>query len=719
MSADNPTRRDFMRASIAAGAGLTLAVYLPGCSPRVAAVSGPPFVPNAWLRIGTDGVVTVVVDKSEMGQGVLTSLPQMIMEELDGDWATVRIEEAPAGPQYVNPAFGLQGTGGSTSVRVSMMPLREAGAKARAMLVAAAAQKWGIAPDACSTANGYVLETGKRRKLGYGELTVAAAAMPVPEKVTLKDPKDFKLIGKPVKRLDLKGKVNGTAGFGIDAHTDGVLIAVVARSPVLGSSVTGFDDKPALAVPGVKRVVQVDSGVAVVATGYWAAMKGREALQVSWSKSPMAGVSSADLSAKLKALSAKPGVKARHDGDPAGALRRASKRVEATYEVPYLAHATMEPMNCTAWVQADKCTIWAPTQFQSGGGLGVQGIAAKLTGLPESAVTVHTTFLGGGFGRRFELDFVIDAVQVSKAVGEPVKVIWSREDDVRHDYFRPASYSKLAAGLDASGKPVAWSQTIVCPSIMSRFTMVFGPLPNGLDASSVEGAANIAYAIPNLHCGWVNADLGVPIGFWRSVGNSQNAFVAEGFMDEVAHAAGADPYEFRRSLLASAPRHRGVLELAATKAGWGTPLPQGRARGIAVVESFGSYVAEVAEVSIENGKVRVHRVVCAVDCGVVVNPDIIAAQMESAVVYGLTAALYGKITLENGAVVQGNFDSYPMLRMNEMPVVEVHIVPSTEGPGGVGEPGTPPIAPAVVNAIFALTGQRIRNLPIVLQQQKA
>ena len=403
---------------------------------------------------------------------------------------------------------------------------------------------------------------------------------------------------------------------------------------------------------------------------------------------------------------------------PARSAARASGSMP-TYEVPYLAHATMEPMNCTAWVQADKCTVWAPTQFQSGGGLGAQGIAARLTGLPESAVTVHTTFLGGGFGRRFELDFVIDAVQVSKAVGGPVKVIWSREDDVRHDYFRPASYSKLAAGLDASGKPVAWSQTIVCPSIMSRFTMVFGPLPNGLDASSVEGAANIAYAIPNLHCGWVNADLGVPVGFWRSVGNSQNAFVAEGFMDEVAHAAGADPYEFRRNLLASAPRHRGVLELAATKAGWGTPLPEGRARGIAVVESFGSYVAEVAEVSIENGKVRVHRVVCAVDCGVVVNPDIIAAQMESAVVYGLTAALYGKITLENGAVVQGNFDSYPMLRMNEMPVVEVHIVPSTEGPGGVGEPGTPPIAPAVVNAIFALTGQRIRSLPIVLQQQKA
>ena len=718
MSADNPTRRDFMRAGIAAGAGLTIAVYLPGCTRRAAVVSGPPFEPNAWLRIGTDGVVTVVVDKSEMGQGVLTSLPQMIMEELDGDWATVKVEEAPAGPQYVNPAFGLQGTGGSTSVSSSMVPLREAGAKARAMLVAAAAQKWGIEPAACSTGNGYVLETGKGRKLSYGELTVAAAAMPVPEKVTLKDPKDFKLIGKPVKRLDLKGKVNGTAGFGIDAHTEGMLVAVVARAPVLGASVTGFDDKAALAVPGVKRVVQIDSGVAVVATGYWAATKGRDALQVSWSKSPMAGVSSADLSAKLKALSSKPGVTARHDGDAAGALRRATKRVEATYEVPYLAHATMEPMNCAASVQADKCTVWAPTQFQSGQGIGVQGIAAKLTGLPESAVTVHTTFLGGGFGRRFELDFVIDAVQVSKAISGPVKVIWPREDDVRHDLFRPASYSTLAAGLDASNKPVAWSQTIVCPSIMSRFTSVFGPLPKGLDSSSVEGAANIAYAIPNLHFGWVNAEFGVPIGFWRSVGNSQNAFVAEGFIDEVAHAAGADPYEFRRDLLAGAARHRGVLELAAHKAGWGTPLPAGRARGIAVVESFGSYVAEVAEVSIENGKVRVHKVVCAVDCGVVVNPGIVAAQMESAIVYGLTAALYGKITLENGAVVQGNFDTYPVLRISEMPVVEVHIVPSTEAPGGVGEPGTPPIAPAVVNAIFALTGQRIRSLPIVLQDQK-
>jgi isoquinoline 1-oxidoreductase beta subunit len=428
----------------------------------------------------------------------------------------------------------------------------------------------------------------------------------------------------------------------------------------------------------------------------------------------MAGVNSAELSARYAALAARPGVAARHDGDPAAALRRAVKRVEATYEAPYLAHATMEPMNCAAWVEADKCTVWAPTQFQSGAGIGAQGIAAVVTGLPAEAVTVHSTLLGGGFGRRFELDFIVDAVEVSKAIAGPVKVIWPREDDIRHDFFRPATYSRLSAGLDAANTPIAWSQTIVSPSIMSRFTAVFGPLPNGVDSSAVEGCADVAYGIPNFHCGWVNAEVGVPIGFWRSVGHSQNGFVAEGFVDELANAAGADPYEFRRGLLANAPRHRGALELAATRAGWGTALPAGRARGIAVVMSFGSYVAQVAEVSVENGRVRVHRVVCAVDCGMVVNPDIVAAQMESAIVFGLTAALHGRITLENGAVVQGNFDTYPVLRINEMPVVEVHIVSSTEAPGGVGEPGTPPIAPAVANAVFALTGQRIRSLPIEL-----
>jgi len=714
MTISQLSRRDFVGAGLAAGAGLAIAIYLPGCAGPGQRVAATPFVPNAWLRVGTDGSIHVIVDKSEMGQGVLTSLPQMLVEELDGDWSKVVIEQAPAGPEYVNPAFGLQGTGGSTSVRVSMQPLREAGAKARAVLIAAAAEEWGIDPSACHTDNGYVLETGGRRRLSYGSLAEKAAMLPLPETVTLKDPKDFKLIGQPIKRLDLADKVTGRAGFGIDAQTPGMLVAMVARSPAFGGTSTGFDQAAAMAVPGVRHVVQIESGIAVVADGYWSAKTGRDALKATWDSGAMGAQNSAAISKRFRALAIRQGVVARHDGNPAGALAGAAKQVEAEYEVPYLAHATMEPMNCSAHVEADTCTIWAPTQFQSGGGLGASGIGAMITGLPESAVTVHTTLLGGGFGRRFELDFIAEAVQVSKAIGGPVKVVWSREDDTQHDFYRPATYNRLTAGLDRAGQAVAWSHRIVSQSIMTRFEAVFGPLPNGLDSSSVEGAANLPYGIPNIHCDWVRAEVGVPVGFWRSVGSSQNAFITEGFVDEVAHAAGQDPYEFRRALLANAPRHRGVLELAAEKAGWGTPLPAGRGRGIAVAESFGSYVAQVAEVSVENGKLRVHRVVCAVDCGVHVNPDIIAAQMESGIVYGLTAALYGEITIENGAVKQSNFDNYQMLRMNEMPVVEVHIVPSTEGPGGIGEPGTPPIAPAVVNALFAATGQRIRRLPITL-----
>lgn len=709
------SRRDFVRAGLAAGAGLTVAIYLPGCSRMADQVAAPtPFKPNAWLRVGTDGSVIVVVDKSEMGQGVLTSMPQMLVEELDADWSKVRVEQAPAGDEYANPAFGIQGTGGSTSVRAMMQPLREAGAKARHMLIAAAAQDWGVDAAALSTENGYVLETGTRRRISYGDLAEKAAAMPVPETVTLKNPKDFKLIGKSIPRLDLDDKVTGRAGFGIDAQVPGMLVAVVARCPTFGGKVTGYDEQAALAVPGVRHVVPIASGVAVVADGYWPAKKGRDALNATFDRGAMAGTSSSSISARFRALGARRGVEARNEGDAARALRGAASRLEAEYEVPYLAHATMEPMNCSAWAQADKCAVWVPTQFQSGGGYGVRGIAAQITGLPESAVEVHTTFLGGGFGRRFELDFVAEAVQVSKAIGAPAKVIWSREDDTQHDFYRPASYNKLAAGFDSSGEPTVWTHRIVGPSIMSRFAAMFGPLPNGLDASSVEGAADIPYAIPNIHCDWVRADVGVPVGFWRSVGHSQNHFISECFADEVAHAAGKDPYEFRRALLTNAPRHRGVLELAATKAGWGTPLPTGRARGIAVAHSFGSYVAQVAEVSVQDGKPRVHRVVCAVDCGVYVNPDIIAAQMESAIVFGLTAALYGEITIENGAAKQSNFHDYPMLRINEMPVVETHIVESTEGPGGIGEPGTPPIAPAVANALYVLTGKRIRKLPIVL-----
>lgn len=704
-------RREFVRTGLVAGAGLTLAIHLPGCArPGDGAVATTPFKPNAWLRISTDGATTVIVDKSEMGQGVLTSLPQMIMEELDGDWSTVRIEQAPVGPEYVNLAYGIQATGGSSSVRSSMQALREAGAKARAMLVSAAAEEWGVEQSACHTENGYVIETTGRRRKSYGDLAEAAAAMPVPETVSLKDPKDFKLIGKPIKRLDLAGKVTGRAGFGIDVQEPGMLVAVVARCPTFGGSVKAYEDQAAIAVPGVRHVVQIDSGIAVVADGYWPAMQGRQALEITWDRGAMAGVSSESIAATFASLAGRSGVVARDDGDAKGALSRAARRIEAEYEVPYLAHATMEPMNCAASVTADQCTVWAPTQFQSG----ARTVGAQITGLPEEAIEVHTTLLGGGFGRRFEQDFVMEAIQLSKEISAPVKVIWSREDDVGHDFYRPASYNRLAGGLDASGDPVAWTHRVVGPSIMTRFAAFFGPLPNGLDSTSVEGAADIPYGIPNIHCDWVQADVGVPVGFWRSVGHSQNAFISECFIDELAGAAGRDPYEFRRALLAEAPRHRGVLELAATKAGWGTPLPAGRARGIAVAESFGSYVAEVAEVSLEDGKVRVHRVVCAIDCGVHVNPDIITAQMESCIVFGLTAALYGRISIENGSVQQGNFDDYQMLRLSEMPEVEVHILQSTEPPGGVGEPGTPPIAPAVVNALAALTGRRIRKLPIVV-----
>jgi isoquinoline 1-oxidoreductase beta subunit len=708
------SRRDFLKAGAAAGAGLTLAVYLPGCGKGApvaeAAVATPTFLPNAWLRIGPDGWVTVMVDRSEMGQGVDTALPMLVAEELDADWKRVRVEHAPAGEQYINPLFGIQGTGGSTSVRAAFKPLREAGAKARAMLVAAAASTWGVDAASLRTEKGAVIGADGK-KLTYGALADKAATMPVPATVTLKEPKDWKIIGTSVPRVDLRSKVDGTAGFGIDATAPGMLTAVVMRSPVFGGKVKSFDATAAKASPGVKDVVQIGSGVAVVADTYWNAKKGRDALKVVWDEGALAKTSSESIRAQFASLANRPGVTARKDGDAAGALARGAKKIEAVYEVPYLAHACMEPMNTAAHVRSDGVTVWSPTQYQMGNGLGVRGIASKLTGIPEDKVEVHTTYLGGGFGRRFELDFVIDAVETSKATGTPVKVVYSREDDVQHDFYRPATYNRLAAALDGEGAPLAWTHRIVGPSIFARF----GPLKNGIDGSSVEAAAEMPYAVPNVKVEWARAEPGIPVGFWRSVGNSQNSFIVESFVDELAHAAGKDPFEFRRGLLGKHPRHKAVLELAAEKAGWGQPLPAGRFRGIAVQESFGSYVAEVAEVSVSpEGKVKVHRIVCAVDCGIIVNPDIVVAQMESGIVYGLSAALSGEITIKDGRVVQGNFDNYPVLRMNEMPVVEVHLVKSTEDPGGVGEPGTPPAAPAVCNAIFAATGKRVRRLPIKL-----
>ncbi|HMJ59268.1 MAG TPA: xanthine dehydrogenase family protein molybdopterin-binding subunit [Gemmatimonadales bacterium] len=697
-------RRAFLQTAGGAGAALVIGFRIPGRGEQEPA----PFAPNAWLRISPDDSVLVIVDRSEMGQGVATSLPMLLAEELEADWSKVKIEFAPADKAYINPLFGLQGTGGSSSVRAAWTPLRKAGAAAREVLIAAAAQRWAVKTTECRAENGAVVHTKTKRRLRYGQLAARAATLPVPTDVPLKDPKDWRIAGKPTKRLDAAVKTNGRAKFGIDTWVPGLRIAVVARSPVFGGKVKSFDATAAKAVEGVRNVVQISSGIAVVATGYWPAKLGRDALKVEWDEGSVASVSSAGISAMFaeRAGQASAAV-AKHVGDPEGGLSGAATKVEADYEMPFLAHTTMEPMNATAHVRADGVDIWAPTQFQTG----AQGIGAAIGGVPPEQVKVHTTYLGGGFGRRFELDFIQEALETSKAVGTPVKVIWSREDDVRNGQYRPANFHRMRAGLGADGKPVAWSHRIVAPSIMAR---VFpNTVQNGLDGEAVEGGAELPYTVPNLHVDYVLTDTGIPVGFWRSVNNSYNGFAVETFIDECAAAAKADPYEYRRALLANAPRHRGVLELAATKAGWGTPLPAGRARGIAVFKSFESFVAQVAEVSVSSaGEVRVHRVVCAVDCGMHVNPQTIEAQMQGGIVFGLTAALKGAITIDKGRVQQGNFNDYEMLRMNEMPVVEVYIVPSNEAPGGIGEPGTPPIGPAVGNAIFALTGKRIRKLPI-------
>ncbi len=704
----NVSRREFLETAAVAGAGLVIGFHLPARGPRGIAYPYPsPFAPNAWLRINPDESVLVIVDRSEMGQGVATSLPMLVAEELEADWSKVRIEFAPADKAYTNPMFGMQGTGGSTSVRAAYTPLRKAGAAAREMLVTAAAATWNVDKSECRAERGAVVHAPSKRRLSYGKLAAKAATVPLPQDIPLKDPKDWKILGTPVRRLDTPAKTDGSARFGIDVKTPGLLVAVVARSPVFGGKAKSFDAAKARAVPGVRHVVQISTGIAVVADGYWPAKKGHDSLEVTWDEGPNAGVSSATISQLFAQRAEQSGAMARHDGDAQGALPGAATKLDAAYELPFLAHATMEPMNCTAHVRSDGVEIWAPTQFQTG----AHGLGAGVGGVPPDKVKVHTTYLGGGFGRRFELDFIQEALETSKATGAPVKLIWSREDDIRNAQYRPACYHRLQAGLDSSGQPVAWTHRLVAPSIMAR---VFpDSVKNGLDEEAVEGGVAMPYAIPNVHVDYVLTDTGIPVGFWRSVNNSFNAFAVESFIDELAHAAKKDPYEYRRDLLGKAPRHLGVLNLAAGTAGWGTPLPAGRARGIAVHKSFGSYVAQVAEVSVDaDGTPHVHRVVCAVDCGPVVNPDTVEAQMQGAIVYGLTAALWGEITIDKGRVQQSNFHDYRMLHLAEMPKVEVHVVPSSDAQGGVGEPGTPPIAPAVCNAIFAATGKRIRKLPI-------
>jgi isoquinoline 1-oxidoreductase subunit beta len=705
MSADRGsslTRRDFLIAGATTGAGLALAIYLPGCArPGAGADTGSDFSPSAWLTVGHDGGVQVVFDKAEMGQGVMTALPMIVADELDVDWSAVTVRA-----QTDRPDKWLRGmsTGGSSSVRRSWEPLRTAGAAARTMLVAAAAKRWGVDPASCTTASGRVRD-GSGRTIGYGELVDEAAAQPVPAKPALKDPKDFHIIGRPIPRVDIPPKTDGTAEFGIDVQRQGLLVAVVERCPVFGGKLKSFDAVKALAVPGVRKVAAVDDGVAVIADGYWPAMQGRSALQVTWDEGPAATVDSDAIRARFAALAEKPGAVARDDGDASHALASAKRRVSSIYEVPYLAHATMEPMNCTAVVRADGAEVWVPTQSQTG----TQKAVADALSLPVESVLVHSTFLGGGFGRRSETDFVIEAVQAARAAGAPVKVIWSREDDTRHDFYRPAAYHRLEAGLDATGRVVAWHHRFVAPSIFAR--RFPGAIKNGVDREAVEGAVDMPYAVPNVRVEYIMPDAPVPVGFWRSVNFSHNIFAVEGFIDELAEASHTDPYQFRRSLLKDRPRDVAVLDLAADKAGWGR-APASDARGIAFSMAFGTRVAYVVDVVLEGNKVRVPHVVAAVDCGQYINPDTVEAQIQSAMVYGLTAALRGEITLKNGRVVQGNFDTYPMLRMNEMPAIEVHIVANHEAPAGMGEPGVPPLAPALVNAIHAATGRRLRRLPV-------
>jgi isoquinoline 1-oxidoreductase beta subunit len=706
----NMDRRTFLKVSAAAGGGLLIGLQLPAFVREGFAETAPDaqtFEPNAWIRIDPDDSVTIMVANSEMGQGVMTSIPMLVAEELDADWSKVRAQFAPVGKAYINPILGRQLTGGSTAVRGFWQKLREAGAAGREMLVEAAAATWGVEPASCRAVAGEVVHEASGRRLRYGQLVGKAATLPVPQSVFLKEPSEFRIIGTSKARLDTPAKVDGSARFGQDVKLPGMLIASVLRCPVFGGKVRSVDGSAVKKVAGVRDVLNLGDRVAVVADGFWAAKQGRDALKVHWDEGPHATLSSEEIFRRFREAVDK-GVVARREGDASKVLNGAARTLEAVYEVPYLAHACMESMNCTAHVRSDGADIWVPTQAQGA----TQEVAAKLTGLPPERIRVHTTFLGGGFGRRSETDFVQDAVAIAKAVKAPVKVMWTREDDTRHDFYRPAAYNRFSAGLGEGGALVAWVHRIASPSISTRTAP--GRIEDGIDQSSVEGAANIPYAIPNLEVTYAMVNPGVPVGYWRSVGSSQNAYVTECFLDEVAAALGKDPYELRRQLLGSSPRHRGVLELAAHKAGWGKPLPAGRHRGIAVASSFGSYAAQVAEVSVADKELRVHRVVCAIDCGRVVNPNTIEAQMQSGVVYGLTAALKGEITVKDGRVQQSNFDDYPMLRMPEMPAVEVHIVRSDEPPGGVGEPGTPPIAPAVANAVFAATGKPVRRLPIRL-----
>jgi isoquinoline 1-oxidoreductase subunit beta len=703
------SRRMILQAGTAAGGGLMLSLFLPILSHRWQAAAEDGFAPNAFVRVGSDGQVVLTMPYVEMGQGTYTSIPMLIAEELEVALQRVRLEHAPPNEKlYANPLLGVQATGNSNAMRGAWKPLREAGASARIMLVAAAAARWSVDPASCRAQDGEVVHPPSGRRLKYGELAAEAAKMPMPARVTLKAPEDFKLIGTPAKRLDAPAKVNGTAVYGIDARPPGVKIATLAQSPVFSGRVKNVDDAAAKAVKGVRQIVRLDDAVAVVADHMGAAKKGLAALKIEWDDGPHANLVTADVARELEQATLGAGAVAQTIGDVDKAMAGAATKIEATYQVPFLAHATMEPMNCTVHLRWDACEIWIGNQAVAR----VQAMAAKAAGLPPEKVIVHNHLIGGGFGRRLEADGAVRAVEIAKHVDGPVKVVWTREEDIQHDMYRPYWFDRISAGLNEQGRPVAWKNRFAGSSVIARW------LPpgfkDGLDSDSTEGAIGLVYDLPNFHVEFVRAEPpGIPTAFWRSVGPSHNVFVTESFIDELAAAAKQDAVAYRRALLDKSPRARAVLDLAAEKAGWGGALPKGSGRGVSLQSVFGSYEAHVAEVEVsKQGIVRVRRVVCAVDCGTVVNPDTVQAQIQSGIIFGTTAALYGEISLKNGRVEQSNFDTYQMLRMNEAPAIEVHIVKSSQPPGGMGETGTSAIVPAIANAIFAATGKRLRKMPV-------
>ena len=711
------SRRNFLKVTAAVGGGLVLGFGLPARGEiRDTLTTDAPFAPNAFLRIDRSGKVTIVMPFIEMGQGTYTSIPMLIAEELEVDVDKVAIEHSPPDDKiYVNPLIGIQMTGGSTAIRSSYVRLRSAGATARVMLVSAAAQRWNVDPSTCHAEKGVVVHGPTSRKLGYGKLVDAAAKLPVPEKVALKEPADFKLIGTPHRRLDTAGKVNGSAKFGIDSRPPGMKFAVVAISPTFGGKLVSVDEAKAKAVPGVSQVVRLEDAVAVVAKHTWAAKQGLAAAAPQWDAGPNAKLSTADIVAQLASAAEKPGAVARHDGDAAAAIAQASQKIDAVYEQPFLAHATMEPMNCTVQITKNGCDIWVGTQIPGR----TQEAVMKVTGLKREQIRIHNHLLGGGFGRRLEYDGTVRAVQIAQQVEGPVQVIWTREEDVQHDMYRPYYYDRLSAGVDGQGQVAGWSHRITGSSIIARYFPAY--LKDGIDSDAVESSANQPYGFSDIHVDWVAQEPpGIQTAFWRGVGVTRGTFAVESFVDELAVNAKQDPLAYRVALLEKNPRAKAVLQIAAEKSGWGQPLPPGQGRGIALCIGFGSFIAQVVQVTVDKeGAVNATQVWCVVDCGIQVNPDTIRAQMQSGIVFGLSAALFGEITIKDGRVEQTNFGDYRVLRINEAPQIEVYLVKSSEAPGGIGEPGTSAVMPALTNAIYAATGKRIRKLPVGEQASTA